>query len=150
MATTTEVDRIEREIEIAAPAERVWAFVSQPGWFIYESKSDGLQVDHDADLAVVHHPEHGRFLFRTLTLDEPAYAAFRWYIEPDPAASSTLVEFWITPSDTGVTLKVVESGFASLDEPEVNRRSRFDDHNEGWRQELGLARDHVMSGTAHA
>ena len=85
----------------------------------------------------------------TVELDEPRYAAFRWLADAaDPQSDSTLVEFWITPADSGVLLKVVESGFASLPGTEAERRARFDGNNEGWTIELELARTHL--GGVHA
>lgn len=147
----TEFDRIEREITIDAPAERVWQLVSEPGWFANGRRITEHRIERDGDVSYVHDPTHGRFAFRTVTLDEPNYAAFRWHIDADDlTSSSTLVEFWLTPTDSGVTVKVAESGFAALDEPEVNRRSRFDDHTEGWPLELGLARDHLTGAGARA
>ena len=142
-------DRIEREIEIDAPAQRVWELVSEPGWYINDERITPRDIDRDGDIAYVTDPIHGRFAFRVVTLDEPHYAAFRWYIDTEALdGSSTLVEFWITPTDSGVTLRVVESGFASLAEPEADRRSRFDDHTDGWRRELGLAARHLVGADA--
>ncbi len=139
--TITELDRIEREIEIAAPASKVWALISEPGWFINDKELTEHRIEHDGDLVIVHDPNHGRFAFRVVELDEPRYAAFRWHSDIQTlSAGTTLVEFWITEHGDGVTLKVAESGFASLDEPEVDRRSRFADHTDGWRIELDLAR----------
>ncbi|NDZ95631.1 ATPase [Streptomyces sp. SID6673] len=147
----TQFDRIEREISIDAPADRVWALVSEPGWYINDQKILDHQISRDGDISYVTDPDHGRFGFRTVTLDEPNYAAFRWHIDADDlSSSSTLVEFWVTEAETGVVLKVAESGFGSLSEPEADRRSRFDDHTEGWGIELDLARAHLNGAAARA
>ncbi len=147
----TEFDRIEREITIDAPAERVWSLVSEPGWFGNNREITTHRIERDGDVSYVYDPTHGKFAFRTVALDEPHYAAFRWHIDADdPNSSSTLIEFWVTPADSGVVLKVAESGFASLSEPEVNRRARYDDHSEGWTIELELARDHLAGAGARA
>jgi uncharacterized protein YndB with AHSA1/START domain len=137
-------DRIERTIEIDAPAERVWQLVSQPGWWI----NDGSIVDHKVervgDLDIVHDLVHGEFKIRTERLDAPRYAAFRWIAqEPDQSGNvaSTLTEFWIDDRDgAGVTLRVAESGFASLDVSAEQRRKHLDENTEGWELELGAAR----------
>ena len=143
---STDYDRIEREITIEAPAQRVWDLVSEPGWYINEERITEHRIDRDGDLVTVTDPTHGRFVFRIVTLDEPRYAAFRWHIDADDLdSSSTLVEFWITPAPSGVVLRVVESGFAALDEPEADRRSRFDDHTGGWALELELAAKHLAT-----
>ncbi|AZG46828.1 SRPBCC domain-containing protein [Gordonia insulae] len=147
----TQFDRIEREITIDAPIARVWALVSEPGWYANDQRIGDHRIEHDGDMSYVHDPKHGKFAFRTVTLDEPTYAAFRWHIDADdPTSSSTLVEFWVTQADSGVVLRVAESGFASLSEPEADRRSRFDDHTDGWRIELDLAADHLAGAAARA
>lgn len=147
---TTEFDRIEREIAIDAPAERVWQLISEPGWYINDSAITEHRLEQRGELTVVHDPTYGEFAFRIVELNQPRYAAFRWHIDVDPSSSSTLVEFWITPSDSGVVLRVVESGFASLSEPEADRRSRFDDHSGGWPTELELARVHLVGQASNA
>ncbi|MBU9766503.1 ATPase [Mycobacterium sp. TNTM28] len=148
---TTDYDRIEREITIDAPAQRVWDLVSEPGWYINDEQITEHRIDRDGDVAIVTDPTHGRFALRTVTLDAPRYAAFRWHIDADdPDSSSTLVEFWITPTSSGVVLRVVESGFASLAEPEADRRSRFDDHSDGWALELGLAEQYLVGAASDA
>lgn len=148
-SATGEFDRIEREIAIDAPADRVWSLVSEPGWFINDKAITEHRIERDGDLSTIHDPVHGAFTFRTVELDEPRYAAFRWLADAaDPQSDSTLVEFWITPADSGVLLKVVESGFASLPGTEAERRARFDGNNEGWTIELELARTHL--GGVHA
>lgn len=144
-------DRIERHIDIAAPAEKVWKLIHEPGWFINAGEIAERQIDWDAGLAIVHDPTYGRFVLRVVELDEPRYAAFRWYLDADsPEGSSTFVEFWIQPTDGGVRLSVSETGFDALDEPETQRRARFDDHSEGWSQELGLAQRHLAGAPADA
>ncbi|GAA12656.1 hypothetical protein [Gordonia alkanivorans] len=145
-ATDENFDRVEREIAIEATAERVWQLVSEPGWYINDSVITEHRIDRDGDLSTVHDPVHGAFVFRTVKLDEPRYAAFRWLADAsDPDSESTLVEFWIADSESGVILKVVESGFASLSGSEAERRARFDGNAEGWKLELELARTHLTS-----
>ena len=101
----TEYDRIDRQIDIDASAERVWALVSTPGWWI----NDGTIVDHEierrGDLDVVHDPKHGAFPLRTEKLDPPRYAAFRWIpgrsTDELEEGASTLTEFWIEEREGG-------------------------------------------------
>ncbi|WP_418607781.1 hypothetical protein [Georgenia sp. SUBG003] len=87
---------------------------------------------------------------RTVELDEPRYAAFRWMADPaDPEAAATLVEFWIEErSESSVVLKVAASGFASLPGDAQERRRQFDANTEGWRIELSLARSHLEDARA--
>jgi hypothetical protein len=69
----------------------------------------------------------------------------------DAASASTLVEFWIdeTSSDS-VTLRVLESGFASLPGDAAARRKRLDENTEGWTIELGVAKRYVENVHADA
>lgn len=148
--THQDFDRIEREIIIDAAPDRVWQLISKPGWYIGGTDYTRSRIEQRGDLTIVHDPTNGAFAFRVVELDEPRYAAFRWHITLDVDSSSTLVEFWITHSPSGCLLRVVESGFASLSEPEADRRSRFDDHTTGWRLELELARDELIASLTHA
>ena len=149
--TTADYDRIEREISIDAPPERVWELVSEPGWYINDKEITERRIEVRGEVTVVHDPTHGSFAMRVVELDEPRYAAFQWLIDADnPQSTSTVVEFWITPTDSGVILKVAESGFDSLDDTEADRRSRFDDHTDGWRIELELARDYLTRQESRA
>ena len=144
-------DRIERQIDIDAQAEQVWDLVSEPGWYI----NDGTIVDHrieqDGDVTVVHDPTHGAFRFRTVELERPRYAAFRWLSdEPglDGGEASTLVQFWLDERPDGVTVRVVESGFASLGGTDEDRRRRLAGNTDGWEKELAAARSHLAGQAA--
>lgn len=138
------MDRIERQVDINATAERVWGLVSRPGWFI----NDGRVVDHRIEEVgdgehLVHDPTHGEFRIRTEKLDPPHYAAFRWTggeADQHIEQRSTLVEFWIRERPGGVTLKVLESGFDKLGVTEEERRRQVADNTEGWETELEAAR----------
>lgn len=146
-------DRIERRIDIDADAARVWELISRPGWWI----NDGAIVDHPVELTddvnVIHHEKYGDFRIRTVTLDPPHHAAFRWLngandAESSPEAGSTLVEFRLEDRAGGVTLRVVESGFASLGTSEEERRKNIDENTEGWEQELAAAKTWIGQHTA--
>lgn len=143
-------DRIERTIEIAAPADTVWKLVSEPGWWINDGQVVEHRIERDGDTSTVHDPVHGAFTIRTERLDPPRHAAFRWLtVRPDgriDGGPSTLVEFWIedrTPS--GVVLRVVESGFGALEVSEQQRRLTIEDNTAGWETELAAARTHLES-----
>ncbi|MEV0607487.1 hypothetical protein AB0I61_14070 [Polymorphospora rubra] len=142
---TDELDRIERQIDIDAPAARVWPLIAEPGWYINENRIVEHRIERSGDLDIVHDPVHGAFAIRTVALDEPRYAAFRWLADPDrPDAPSTLVEFWIEEtSPDSVVLKVAESGFATLPGDERERRTRVAENDQGWITELALAKRHL-------
>ncbi|GHB49030.1 toxin [Streptomyces viridiviolaceus] len=146
-AELAELDRIARQIDIDAPAERVWQLVVRPGWYINDGEVEAEQdLRYEGDVAVVRHPSLGEFRFRTVELDEPRYAAFRWIGTPfrDEATPSTLVEFWIDERDGGgVTLRVVESGFSGLaDDPAAWLKER-EGNDKGWLSELAAAKAFV-------
>lgn len=144
-------DRIDRSIDINASAERVWGLISEPGWFINDNELTEHRIERSDDLSTVHDPVHGAFTFRTISLDRPRYAAYRWLADPNqPDSESTLVEFWIDEkSPSSVTLRVAESGFASLSGDAEQRRRQLEDNTEGWRIELGLAKAHLESQAEH-
>jgi uncharacterized protein YndB with AHSA1/START domain len=147
MSETKIQDRIERQIDIDAPADKVWGLISRPGWWINQGTIVDQQVERRGELDIVTHPEHGEFAIRTITLDRPGYAAFRWVPtasgKTTEADQSTLTEFWIEGRDGGVVLKVVESGFASLGASEAERRTMIDGNTEGWAVEVEAARAYL-------
>jgi len=143
--TTATPDRIERAVEIDAPAERVWALVSEPGWWINggEALREHRLEERDG-LVLVHDEEHGLFRVRVVALEPPRRAVFAWVPHSGGSVpgetSATTVEFTIADRAGGVVLTVVESGFGALDLPADRIRSNYDDNVEGWVAELGLAK----------
>ncbi|MET8468747.1 ATPase [Streptomyces sp. NPDC006422] len=142
-----ELDRIARRIGLDAPAERVWELVVRPGWYVNDGTVEAEpDVRYKGDVAVVRHASLGEFRFRTVELDEPRYAAFRWIGTPyrDESTGSTLVEFWIDERpEGGVTLRVVESGFSGLaDDPAAWLKER-EGNDKGWLAELAAAKAFV-------
>ena len=141
------LDRIDRSIDIDASAERVWALVSRPGWWINEGTVDpepDLTVD-GAD-AVLHHPAYGEFRLQVLESRPHSYVSYRW-IDLGVDAG-TLVEFWIEPRADGVTLRVAESGFSGLGQARADWLKHHEGNVEGWRQELGAAKAFVEGSWA--
>ncbi|MEU3448780.1 ATPase [Streptomyces thermolilacinus] len=151
-AELAELDRIARQIDIDAPAERVWKLVARPGWYINDGTVEAEQdLRYEGDVAVVRHPSLGEFRFLTVELDRPRYAAFRWIGTPyrENSTPSTLVEFWIDERDGGgVTLRVVESGFSSLaDDPAAWLEER-EGNDKGWLTELAAGKEFVEKTAA--
>ena len=105
-------DRIDHEVLVEAPPERVWAIVTEPkhvaSWF--------------GDSA------------------PPSVFSFRW-ARPAGAApaegNATLVEFTLTPEGPNTRLRVVESGFRELDLPEAEQADYAAGNRKGWAHELG-------------
>lgn len=154
-AELAKLDSISRQIDIDAPAERVWALVCRPGWYVndgtvYDEADMGTRLtcrtetdEQGRQVDVLDVAGKGEFRFRTVELDEPRYAAFRgWLSTPWRGPSEgTLVEFWIDERDGGgVTLRVRESGFSALsDDPAVWLRER-EGNDKGWSLELAAGK----------
>lgn len=129
-------DRIEREVVIAAPPERVWPLVAEPGFWATDQASAHGAMATEGQVLVARHSQHGDFPVRVEKVDPPAYVAYRW-VSAFPGEdlgenNSTLVEFTLTPEGEGTRLRVVESGFATLPTPEDNRLNVIKDHGAGW------------------
>lgn len=146
--TDQELDRIERSIDIDAPAEKVWALVERPGWWINESEVDpDPEIRYEDDVAVVVHPTYGEFRIQTVETDRPRYVKYRW-IDTD-SDGGTLVEFRIDDRPAGgVTLKVVESGFLSLGKDHEALVKHYQGNTEGWELELAAAERFVTRDSA--
>lgn len=139
---------IERQIEISAPIDRVWALVSEPGWWINEGDIRPHRIEPREGHVVVHDEKHGAFPIETIELREPTYASFRWLAAEDAEHSAehipTVVEFTLEPTDAGVIVRVVETGFAENgDVTHELRVTAHRDNTEGWEIELGAARAHL-------
>jgi uncharacterized protein YndB with AHSA1/START domain len=143
------LDSIARQIDIDAPPDRVWNLIVRPGWYINDGTVEADPVlRYEDDVVVVTEPGVGEFRFRTVQLDKPRYAAFRWLGTPYRGVSEgTLVEFWVDErADGGVTLRVLESGFSSLSpDPAVWLKER-EGNDRGWSRELAAAKAFVESG----
>ncbi|MGH3315751.1 MAG: SRPBCC family protein [Nocardioidaceae bacterium] len=144
MSKTADVpDRIEREILIDAPVERVWQLVSEPGWWIGDGDPSRRTVEHDGDVVIVDFPPYGRFPVLLESSDAPRYIAYRSADDGTrvPAEdNSTLVEFFLSEQPGGTLLRVVESGFEVLYPSTERRATAVEGNVEGWRIQLGLAK----------
>ncbi|HEV7192508.1 MAG TPA: SRPBCC domain-containing protein [Jatrophihabitantaceae bacterium] len=136
-------DTIETSIAISAPLDRVWDLVTEPGWWV--PSDAGTDADRTPGAVVIRESEKwGRFPVEVVEMRPKTYAAFRWassFPGSDlDAGRTTLIEFTVTPSDTGVTVAVVESGFSKLDATEEIKAQSFESNTGGWGQELASLR----------
>ncbi|MDV3220251.1 SRPBCC domain-containing protein [Intrasporangium sp.] len=148
MTTQGIPNTIERQVEIAAPIERVWGLVSEPGWWINEGTIRTHRIEPADGHVVVHDETHGAFPIETIELREPVYASFRWLSAQDEEHGSdhipTIVEFTLEPTSGGVIVRVVETGFAEAgDAADDVRAAAHRDNTEGWEVELAAARTHL-------
>jgi uncharacterized protein YndB with AHSA1/START domain len=135
-------DRIEREIEIEAPVEVVWAVVTEPhhiaSWF-----TDSATLD-------LRPGGEGRFDFtsrstggpatvnlRVERIERPRLFSFRWThpdgAEPDET-NSLLVELRLEAAGDATRLHLVESGFERAGRGQHRAHA---DHESGWDVHLG-------------
>jgi uncharacterized protein YndB with AHSA1/START domain len=132
-------DRIERDITISASVARVWELVTEPGWWV-PSDTPTLIDRRPAAVTVRESAKYGRFPIEVVRIQPQTYAAFRWASqfpgEDLRDGRTTLVEFHVEPVGDAVRVRVVESGFASLDASEEVRRAGFADNSSGWELEL--------------
>jgi uncharacterized protein YndB with AHSA1/START domain len=141
-------DRIERDIVIAAPIERVWKVLTAPEhvgvWF---GQGQPVEIDlRPGGTMVLDHGIHGIFPTKIVTVEEPHRVSYRWASahpgEPATEENSTLVEFTLSTEGDKTRLVVVETGFASLEiPPEREATAGYDSHTAGWLEVTGnLAR----------
>jgi uncharacterized protein YndB with AHSA1/START domain len=138
-------DRIEREVILNVPRERVWAALTEPqhlsNWFGTAAEvdlrpggtinfvwhaGDKIQSTNAGLIEIVERPH--RFVFRWRSF--PGFEAV-----PLTEGPVTRVEFILDEHPRGTRLRVIESGFAGVP-PEV-RRSQYERNTQGWEQELG-------------
>jgi uncharacterized protein YndB with AHSA1/START domain len=145
-------DRIEREIVVAAPAERLWGVLTRPEhigrWF------EGMDVELDlrpGGTMVLTSQEFGKFQAIVDQVEPPRLFAYRWARHPDTPVSegtATRVEFTLTPQGDGTRVRVAESGFASTDAVKVDQARHAEANSQGWRQVLGSLQRYVEQRSA--
>lgn len=128
--------RIERELHLSAPVERVWQVITDPS-YVAQWFGDKAEIDlRPGGAAVFGWSEHGDGAAKVETVEPPHVFAFRWMRQHDvpyDEAATTLVEFTLAAEGAGTLLRLVESGFAD----EVHQK----ENSGGWDAELAdLAR----------
>jgi uncharacterized protein YndB with AHSA1/START domain len=140
-------DRIEKQVLLKAPLDRVWRAISDSGEFgtWFGMSIDGVFVAGTRVSAVIaptavddavaerQRPHAGQSSPLQIVAVEPnRRLAFRWNPLSGTAYAelTTLVEFTLTEVDGGVLLEIVESGFDAL--PQDKRTSSFEANSEGW------------------
>src|SRR3712207_5812921 len=147
-------DRIERETVIDAPAERVWALITEAEhlgrWF----GDAGAEIDLRPGGALLLRWHSGDTVHgRVEAVEPPDRFSYRWVLtgepqaEPTPA-NSTLTEFTLAAEGDGTRIAVVESVFAGLDVDAAERAELLASHTTGWTSELGELADHARGAGA--
>ena len=145
-------DRIERETLIAAPLERVWSLVTQPGFWVAEEADLAGTEAREGESMVATNAQYGDFPVRVERVEPPTYVAYRWASafpgQELRADNSTLVEFTLTPEGDGTRLRVVESGFGSLAGATEQIDQAQQQNADGWIEVLDGFRSRVEKAAA--
>lgn len=137
-------DRIEREVTIEAPIERVWTLITEPehvGVWFGDAGAD-IDLRPGGEIQFRWH-EHGDSLGTVVAVEPPRRFAYRWVSLPSARgqaptdANTTLVEFTLEPAGQGTLVRVVESGFDALDCSVDERTAALAGNTRGWGAELG-------------
>jgi uncharacterized protein YndB with AHSA1/START domain len=158
-------DRIEKEVLLRAPLERVWRAISDSsefgrwfgvrfdGPFVAGASVTGVitPTTVDDDIAQQQEPYAGQSdTWQVVLVDPERRLVFRWHpyaVEPDADYSqepTTLVEFTLTETPDGVLLKIVESGFDAI--PEERRAAAFEANSGGWAAQTQLVQKYLALG----
>jgi uncharacterized protein YndB with AHSA1/START domain len=144
-------DRIEREIVVAAAAERLWELLTRPEhigrWF------EGMDVEVDlrpGGTMVLTNQEFGKFHAIVDKVEPPRRFAYRWARHPDTPVTegtATRVEFTLTPEGNRTRLRVAESGFTGTDAVKVDQQRHAEANSQGWLQVLDSLRRYTEQRT---
>ena len=155
-------DRIEKEVLLNAPLDRVWRAISDAdefgqwfgvrfdGPFVPGASLTGVITPTavDDDVAKAQEPYAGKAdTWQIVAVEPHRRLAFRWHpygVEDGVDYSkepTTLVEFTLEDTADGVMLRIVESGFEGI--PAERRHSAFESNNEGWSAQTELVRKYL-------
>jgi uncharacterized protein YndB with AHSA1/START domain len=154
---TQNTDRIEKQIRLDAPLERVWRAISDArqfgAWFGVDFDGDfaaGARLAGritptkvDAEVAKSQEPHAGTVFQITVERIEPMRLfSFRWHpfavdagVDYD-AEPTTLVAFELEEAAGGTLLTVTESGFDQI--PLARRAEAFTANEQGWEAQMKL------------
>jgi uncharacterized protein YndB with AHSA1/START domain len=159
---TTSTDRIEKNVLLRAPRERVWRAVSDAtefgkwfgvafdGGFAEGTRMQGRIVPTTVDPEVAKRQEPYTGAAFTLLVDriEPLRLfSFRWHpfaIDAELDYTSepmTLVEFRLEDARGGTLLTISESGFDRI--PLARRAQAFEANDEGWSAQARLVEKYL-------
>ena len=116
------MDRIERDILIAAPPGVVWEVITEPGHVTQWFSDAAFEASPGATGSIAGHE------IRIEEVEPPHRFSFSW--------EALLVEFTLTPEDGGTRLSLVESGFEG-------RGGYRAEHEAGWTKFLGQLREYA-------
>ncbi|WP_052460837.1 SRPBCC domain-containing protein [Microbacterium gorillae] len=123
-------DSIEAQVDVRATLADAWAVVSRPDWWIDTRSSSGTGIRVDGDEWIITDAVGGERRVSVLTREEPRRIVFEWHPAGADLPART-VEVGLAPIDSGtVTVRVRESGFAAM--PDPDRRPAHDGDEPAW------------------
>lgn len=147
----TSTDRIEKQITLNAPLERVWHALTD-----YRQFSRWFRVNLEVPFVVgqpaygqITYPgyEHVQMKVDVVAIEPMSRFAFEWHpyaVDPNihySAEPPTTVEFTLQPTDRGTLLTVVESGFDAV--PASRRSEAFRMNDGGWSGQMKNIQNYV-------
>jgi uncharacterized protein YndB with AHSA1/START domain len=156
-------DRIEKQVVLRAPMDRVWRAIGDSQEF---GRWFGVRIDGpfvagtsvtatitgttvDEEVAELQRPHAGaKATWQIVAVDPPRRLAYRWHpfaVEPSvdyAGEPTTLVEFTLSPTPDGVLLTIVESGFDAI--PAARRSAAFEANSGGWAKQVELVRKYLQ------
>src|SRR6201997_1991832 len=155
-------DRIEKQVVLRAPMDRVWRAISDSQefgrWFgvridgpfvagtSVTATITGTTVDEEgAELQLPH--AGAKATWQIVAVEPSRRLAYRWHpfaVDADvdyAVEHTTLVEFTLSPTLDGVLLSIVESGFDAI--PAARRSAAFEANSGGWAKQVELVRKYL-------
>jgi uncharacterized protein YndB with AHSA1/START domain len=152
-------DRIEKQVVLCAPLDRVWRAISEAeefgrwfgvrfdGPFVAGTSISAAIAPTTVDDEVAKRQEAhagAKSTWQIVAIEPQRRFAYRWHpfaIDPDvdyDQEPTTLVEFSLSETPDGVLLTITESGFDAI--PEARRSASFEANAEGWAIQTDLVR----------
>jgi uncharacterized protein YndB with AHSA1/START domain len=154
--------KIEKQVVLHAPLERVWRAISEAEEFgrWFGVRFDGPFVAGtsvtaaiaptavDSEVAQRQEAHAGvQSTWQIVAVEPQRRFAYRWHpfaVDPDvdyDREPTTLVEFILAEHPDGVLLTITESGFEAI--PDVRRGPAFEANGEGWAIQTTLVRKYI-------
>ena len=161
-SASSSADRIQKQILLRAPCERVWRAISDAEQFgtWFGMRLDGpfaagarltghiVPTTIDAEVAKSQEPYSGMaFDFVVERIEPMRLFAFRWHpyaVDRNTDYShepTTLVEFVLEPKPEGTLLTITESGFERI--PLARRAETFKSNEQGWEAQTRLIQKYL-------
>jgi uncharacterized protein YndB with AHSA1/START domain len=143
-------DRIEKQVELKAPVDRVWRALSDHRefgiWFRVLLDQPFEPGAESTGRMTYPGYEHVPWKARVVAIEPPHRLAFEWPHMDDRQQVRedwpwTLVEFRLEPQGSGTLLRVIEAGFSAL--PAEARANSFRLNERGWAEQMSNIAGHV-------